>query len=237
MDIGKMVGDSFEYTKSGLWGNWVKWISLFICQVIFPLWGGYQWKIYRGESTIPSLEHWGEMFINGIKLIIVNIVYFLIPIIVFLVSGGLAIIGLAFTKANNPASIIPFIASLGIAIIISIVVFFIFALLALMANIRFARTDNFGEAFNFNAIMGHIGKIGWGSYIVALIVMFLILFVVAFAIIFIMAIIGILLALIPYIGPILMILLFLIVGILIGPFFGCWMARYITLIFDSAGTA
>ena len=70
---------------------------------------------------MPPIEHWGEMFINGIKLIIVNIVYFIIPIIVFLVSGGLAILSLAFTKANNPASIIPFIASLGIAVIISIV--------------------------------------------------------------------------------------------------------------------
>jgi len=232
-----MVGDSFEYTKVGLWGNWVKWISLFICQIIFPLWGGYQWKIYRGESTMPPLENWGEMFINGIKLMIVNFVYFVIPIIVFLISGGVAIVSLAFAKANDPASIISLIASLAIAIIISIVVFFIFALLALMANIRFARTDSFGEAFNFNAIMGHIGKIGWGSYIIALIVMFLILLVAAIAVVIVMLILGILLAIIPYIGPILMMLLFIIVAILIGPFFGSWMARYITLIFDSAGTA
>jgi hypothetical protein len=52
-------------------------------------------------------------------------------------------------------------------ILIGLVVFFIFSLIALMALIRFARTDNFWEAFNFSAIVAHIGKIGWVSYILA----------------------------------------------------------------------
>ena len=47
-----------------------------------------------------------------------------------------------------------------------------------MGAVRFARTDSFGEAFNFSAILAHIGRIGWGPYIVALIVLMVVIGVI-----------------------------------------------------------
>ena len=232
-----MVGDSFEYTKNGLFGDLTRWFLLFICQVFYPLWMGYQWKIYQGKSPMAPLENWIEMLINGVKLIIVNFVYLLIPIIVFVVSGGLAVVNLLISNPDNPVAIISAVTALAVAIVISIVVLFIFSLLGIIANIRFARMDSFGEAFNFNAILEHLRKIGWGSYILALIVLFLVLLIAAIIAMVLFLILGIILALIPFIGPFITLLEFIIVLILIGPFFGVWGARYITMIYDSIENA
>ena len=225
MNYGSMLGDSFDYTKNGLLGNWGKWLLLFISMVIFPLWMGYQWKIYQGESRAPVLNDWVGMFINGIKLTVVSIIYFLIPMIVFMVVGGAGIfMGAA---ADNPG-----VGAL-IGILIGLVVFFIFSLIALMALIRFARTDNFGEAFNFSAIVAHIGKIGWVSYILALIILWVVVGVGVLVFALVTSVISLILALIPFVGWILALILDVILAILIGPFVGVFTTRYITHIYDS----
>jgi len=123
---------------------------------------------------------------------------------------------------------------MGLGMIISMIVYFLFSLIAIMALIRFARTDSFGEAFNVSGILAHIGKIGWVNYILALIVMWIVLFVAVMIFIIAMGIVSIVLALIPIVGWLLSLLLILIVAILIGPFIGVFEARYLTLIYDSA---
>jgi hypothetical protein len=85
--------------------------------------------------------------------------------------------------------------------------------------VRLGRTQRFGEAFNISAIVDTIRRIGWGNYIVALIVLLLLSFVY-------MAIIG-LFNRIPFIGW--LIWLFLLVPWTI------FFARYITLLYESAG--
>jgi hypothetical protein len=76
-----------------------------------------------------------------------------------------------------------------------------------------------GEAFNFNAILDHIGKIGWGSYIIALLAIFIVAGIIAF-----------ILSAIPFIGTLLV--------LIVAPALTIFVARYITLIYDSvpAGT-
>ncbi|NLA39577.1 MAG: DUF4013 domain-containing protein [Methanomicrobiales archaeon] len=225
MNYGSMIGDSFEYTKDGLFGNWGKWFLLFISMVIFPLWGGYQWKIYRGESRMPPLEGWVGMFIDGIKLIIVGIVYFIIPTIVFVILGGLGIFMGAATNSMGAGLI---------GVFVGLIFLFIFSLIAMMGLIRFARTDSFGEAFNFSAIIAHIGEIGWVSYIIALIILWLVIVVAVVIFSIAVGIISLILLLIPLVGWILAILLEIVIAILIGPFVGVFTTRYITHIYDGA---
>lgn len=213
MEYGSMLSNSLDYTKNGLWGNWGKWILLFISMIIFPLWFGFQWKIYKGESQLPPLENWGEMFINGIKLIVVGVIYFIVP---WIVSGILSMV------LGDVGTIIGFIVS------------FIFSLVAAMALIRFARTDSFGEAFNISAIIAYIGKIGWLNYILALIILWIVAVVAIIAFMIVVGIVSFILALIPVVGWLLALILIAIIGILIGPFVGVFEARYMTLIYDSA---
>lgn len=216
MEFGKMLGDSYEYTRNGLVGNWGTWLLLFVSMIIFPLWGGFQWKIYKGDSRLPALEGWVEMFVNGIKLFVVGIVYFIIPFIISLVlgSGGEA----AMTAGA----------------IISMIVYFLFSLIAIMALIRFARTDSFGEAFNVSAVLAHIGRIGWLDYILALLIVWIVLVVAVMIFLIALGIVSFILALIPLVGWLLALVLIAAVAVLIGPFIGVFEARYLTLIYDSA---
>jgi len=221
MDFGKTIGDSFEYAKEGLVGKWVNWLLLIISCIIFPLILGYIMRIFRGAPKAPELNEWGSMFIDGIKLFIVGLIYAIPLIIVALVVFGIAIFTGIFSMTavgqGNPAAIAGLIMTSLFGAIILAIVSIIIGLILATAIVRFARMDSFGEAFNFTAISNHIGKIGIGSYIIALIIMFIII-----------CIIESIIMMIPYIGMVLLLILY--------PAFALFEARYLTLLYDSAGS-
>jgi hypothetical protein len=219
MDFGKTVGDSFEYAKEGLAGKWTKWLLLLISCVIFPLIMGYMIRIYRGANPSPEPDDWGTMFIDGIKLFVVAIIYAL-PVIILEIaiigSAGLALFAGAANPSVNPGAFMGLLGAVIVGVIILLVVAIIVGLISTIANVRFARTGSFGEAFNFGAILAHIGRIGWITYIIALIIM-----------IVIVGIVEVVCMMIPFIGFILLLILL--------PVIILFSARYITLVYDSAG--
>jgi len=206
MDYGKMLSDSFSYAKGAVWGKWVRWILLVISTIIFPLILGYMVRIYSGVKPAPDVGNWVRTFIDGLKLIIIGIIY---SIPVFIVA---LIFGVPMSVATDPA------ATAGVGLLVMIIVGLLITLISTMGIIRFARKNSMGQAFAFGAILQHIGKIGWGSYILALIILWVVALVFGFIVV--------VLALIPFIGW--LILLFLYpVWIIFG-------ARYVTLIYESA---
>jgi hypothetical protein len=258
MEFGKLVGDSFEYAKEGLVGHWLKWILLIILTLLpvipillgvgvgvlailtapmmviptiaiaviiaiilaLPLMG-YMLRIYRGEKPAPEVNNWGLLFGDGLKLFVVYLIY-AIPIIIIgavvLGSAGMTLLITASQKTANPAAIMNLLGAVLFGIVILVIVAIIIWMLVASACVRLARTNSIGEAFNFGEIFHHIGKIGVVHYIVALIIMAVIVGIVMF-----------ILNLIPYIGSIL--------ALIIGPFFAVFQARYLCLLYDSAGTA
>jgi hypothetical protein len=217
MDYGNMVGEAFAYAKDGVWEKWNKWLMLIIATILLgiPLMG-YVMKILRGEKPAPEVADWGTLFVDGIKYIIVAFIY-AIPIIIveFLVLGA------AFMTAmsGNVAAMTGAIAGMLLGVVIIFILAIIIALFEMIGIVRLARTGSIGEAFNFSAILATIGKIGWVSYIIALIV-----FIVV-AIIF-----GIIVAILMMI-PILGLILYLC---LIAPF-ALFAGRYLCQVYDSAG--
>ncbi len=212
-----MVGDSFEYTKEAVVGKWVKWVLLVISLILLaiPLMG-YVMKILRGEKPAPEVDDWGTLIVDGIKYLIVGIIY-AIPVII--VMAILMVVGFGAAMTGDPTAIM---AGAGIALLGMLVVLVLAIIIGLFATIgivRFARTGSIGEAFNFSAILATIGKIGWGSYIIALIV--LIICGIVFGIV-----VGILM-MIPILG--MLIYLFLL------PPWYIFCARYICQLYDSAG--
>jgi hypothetical protein len=221
MDYGKIVGDSFDYAKEGLEGKWRKWFLLLISCIIFPLIMGYMMRIYRGATSAPEPDEWGSLFIDGIRLLVVGIIYALPVIILGIAILGSAGIVLFMEGANpytNPGVFIGLLGAIFIGVLILLVVAIIIGLFLTIASVRFARSGSFGEAFNFGAIIDYIGKIGWLSYLLAMVIL-----------VILVSIIKIILVTIPFIGIILLLLLL--------PFIILFATRYITLVYDSAGTA
>ncbi len=220
MEIGNLVTESFEYAKDALWGKWVRWLLLVISTIIFPLIGGYVMEIYKGEKPAPEPEQWVHLFVNGLILFIAGLIWAIPVFLVLLILGGASIFALVSGGIfTNPAAIAAGVGGIIIAILFAVILAFIISLIWTMGQVRLGRTERFGEAFNVSAILAIIRKIGWGDYIVALIILWLISFIY-------LAIIG-LFNQVPIIGW--LIWLFLLVPWIV------FYSRYITLIYESAG--
>lgn len=216
MDFGNMVGEAFGYAKEGLVGKWMKWILLLVATILLSLpLMGYSLKILRGEKPAPEVDGWVTLFIDGIKYLIICVIY-AIPLIIILALLMAPVLVAAMSGDTNAA-----MASIG-AFLIGLVIFVIVAifigLFEFIGIVRFARTGSMGEAFNFSAILETIGRIGWGTYIIALIIMGIII-----------GIIEVICSMIPVVG---MLLLFILM-----PFIVMFQARFICMLYDSAGTA
>jgi hypothetical protein len=220
LDFGELVSLSFHYAKEALWGNWMRWILLIISTIIFPLMGGYEMEIFKGKQPAPEPEQWVHLFINGLKLFVAGLIWAIPVIIVLLVLGGVSILALVSGGITmNPAAIAAGIGGVLFAILIAAILAIIIGLIWTMGQVRLGRTERFGEAFNVGAIMATIRKIGWGDYIVALIILWIISIVY-------LGIVG-LFGRIPYVG-------WLIWLILLPPWI-IFYARYVTVLYESAG--
>jgi hypothetical protein len=258
MDFGKLVEESFGYAKDGLVGHWVKWIVLIILALLpmipivvgivmgvvsimaapsmliptiiltiivalilsLPLMG-YELRIYRGATPAPEVDNWGLLFSDGFKLLVANIIYAIPIIIVGVVVFGSALLAIVMSSSkniSNPGALLGMFGAVLFGVIILAIIAFIIWLIVATACVRLARTNSVGEAFNFGEIFSHIGKIGWVNYIVALLVMGIIVGIVMF-----------ILQVIPYIGFILV--------LIVTPLIAIFQARYLCLLYDSAGTA
>jgi len=213
------VSESFGYANESLFGKWVRWIILIICSIIFPLMMGYSLRIMRGITPAPDPGEYVRMLIDGIKVILINIVYMIIPLIiggaVLVLTGGIGSLTMLGMDVSNPWAYMGlFMASFGLAFLVFFIVAFIFSLFGIIGVVRFARTGSMGEAFAFNEITQTVGKIGWVQYILALIVLCIILFVISMV-----------LGMIPVIGGIL--------NLIIAPYLSILIARYYSQLYDA----
>jgi len=209
MDYGKMLSDSFGYAKDAVWGKWVRWILLVISTIIFPLIMGYVVRIYSGAKPAPDVGNWVRTFIDGLKLFIIGIIY---SIPVFIVA---LIFGVPAAMVSDPMVAI---GTIGIGLLVMFIVGILVTLFSIIGIVRFARKNSMGQAFAFGAILQHIRKIGWGSYILALIILWVVALVFGF--------IAGLLAMIPFIGWLILLFLY--------PVWIIFVARYVALIYESA---
>ena len=162
------------------------------------------------ENQIPVLDP-VKNFIDGLKNLVVNIVYYIIPaILVFLISiiAGVYtntekfIMALNTTSVTNASaasmlSTVPadvtnaLFISIGIVAIIAFCLFVFFALLNVIAQARLAQTDNIVEAIDIRHVIHKISSIGWANYILFIILLLITIFVFGF--------VSALITLIPYV--------------------------------------
>ncbi len=142
----------------------------------------------------------------------VGLIYAIPLIVLYVILFGAS---LAMISSGSDTAAAAGFGTMMIGMLIVFVLGIVIALFEVIGAIRLARTDSIGEAFDFSAILAHIGRIGWGAYVVALVVV-----IVA------IGVIEVVLSIIPILGWILLLVLM--------PALYIFGARYITLLYDSA---
>lgn len=218
MEYRSMVRESFAYVREAVIGKWMQWLLLVIATILLclPLLG-YTLKVLRGEKPAPEVTDWGTLFVDGIRYAIVSIIWAIPCLIVFFF--GLWSVIATIALENNPEAALAALGGAAIYLVVFIILAVITGLLATIGIVRFARTGSMGEAFNFGAILETIGKIGWGTYILALIVLIIVQAIIS--------IITGLFNMIPMLGAIIQIVLIAPVTL--------FQARYICQLYDAAG--
>jgi hypothetical protein len=186
----------------------VYWAIIGIILLIAGLAVGFIVSGYLVSIVKSGIDHsesapefnWKGNLITGIKYLIVNIVYFIIPaIIVLIIAAATNLFGMAQTmfvkmweaSAAAPANttvvitdvvpqsmIVNFGTALAITSIVAFVLFVIFAIIQTMGESRLANTDNLGDALNIPEAFKDIGRIGYGKVIAVIILIFVIIAVI-----------------------------------------------------------
>jgi hypothetical protein len=193
---------------------------------------GYLVRILHGDRTMPEVTDYKHLFIDGIKFNIIQAIYLIPSIIIFgatvaiawLVCGGDSL-------SYNPSAWITIVLLAVLGLFLAGVIAIILGLLWVIGIVRFARTGGMGQAFKFREILTTIKKIGWGPYLIALIILvgILVVYSIAFGIISAIA------SIIPFVGIIFYLGLYLLERILT-PFVAAFLYRYISLLYDNAGS-
>jgi hypothetical protein len=191
-------------------------VAIILAVLLSAFYAGYQMKILRGDNPLPAVTGFSTLFNDGIRYLIIHVIYMIPAIIVFCVTVLPSVFSLmtAAMAGETPEAGAIVLGMIG-GILATIVIGFIIGLFSLIGLVRFSRTGVFNEAFNFGAIRETIGKIGWGTYIIALLVMGILVMIAS-----------VVPGLIPIVGG--------IFQIIITPFIGVFSMRYICLLYESA---
>jgi hypothetical protein len=142
---------------------------------------------------------------------IVNILWFIPAMLVFVIALALLIFGAVVAEES-----IGLMLAALLLLLVALVLVVITILYSILGNVRYARTGSIREGIRFSAITGTIRAIGWGTYIIALIV--LMLAGPVFGIIVFM------LAIIPYVGW--------VIQLVLNPLLSIFSAGFIARVYD-----
>ncbi|MCL2688055.1 MAG: DUF4013 domain-containing protein [Methanobrevibacter sp.] len=209
----------------------ISFILLFILSVIVF---GYALSITREtikneDGDIPALDLITNI-IDGIKVFVLRIVYYIIPAIVALIiafaTGAFnnlyRVLVLSFASGANPIPqdlLLSLVFSIIPVFFIGGIVLLIFSVLLLAAVAVLAETGSLMAAINMLDVFKKIGEIGWGSYIIWLIIYVILIFAIAMISAFFEAI--------PFVGIIIVLLFF-------RPYMEIFAARTLGLIYNES---
>ena len=177
---------------------------------------GYSMDVIKGGTehadTLPDFDY-VKQFVLGIKSLILNLIYFIIPAVLVIIVASATGLFSSFTEivyisidaianeTTNASMIIAaipkstmntFTNALSITLILGIILFILFSFLSFTAQVRFAKTGSGTEGLRFREILRDISKVG----LLKMIVTFIVIYIIALALVFVIGLIG----LIPYIG-------------------------------------
>ena len=181
-------------------------ILMIITIIIGFIVSGYQISIIKSginhDENAPSFD-WLNDLITGVKLTVVGIVYYIIPLIIVAIvawavdfpgkfmnifqEAGIAPQNLTAMVVNNTAPVLKipttaaasFVASIAFIYLVAFVLIVIFSFLLIMAEARLAKTGSLGKALNIIEAFKDIGRIGYGKVVSVVILSAAISFIIS----------------------------------------------------------
>jgi len=225
VDMSDNLNNSFAFARKLFsdFGRLVILIVLDIIPIVNLIVTGYASRVLKespGADSPPKLENYGDLFIDGLKIVIASIIYMLIPLI--LIAAGFGSFLAAMVTGGGPnfmwGGFTPaYMGLLGgtgvVLVLVGLLVAFVMLILLAAGIAHMIKTGKFGKAFAFGEILGIIGKIGWGKYLAWLIL-----------IVVLAAIVGAIAGAIPYVGW--------IIAAIIGPALAVFYFRSLGLLYS-----
>ena len=190
MSINENITDSLQYPIK----DWKKIITLGIILII-PIVNfiglGYYSRIIKSTLTgldeVPDFEGIEELFVDGIKIFIICIIYSIIPLIFYAFSVIFArseTVTSATTTSSIFSSYLPGLTGIPLVfLILAVILTLIISIFAYIGLANMIYHDNeIGAALRYSEILDIIATIGWRNYILWWIVLTLIIIVAGFII-------------------------------------------------------
>ena len=179
-------------------------ICFILAIVVALIISGYQLSILKSgidhDENAPGFE-WKKNLIEGIKLLVVNIVYFIIPAIIISIVALITnipgqIMDITQKAALSPANatavanstgqlttvsqsaMASLFGSIAITGVIALILIIIFAFIATMGESRLANTGSLSEALNIVESAKDITRIGIGKVIAVILLMIIVVAVI-----------------------------------------------------------
>lgn len=177
-------GDALTYPTNR--ADWVKtvaiggilsffWFLLFVPVLVVS---GYIARVIgatlTGETEPPTFGDWGSLFVEGLKVFVVGLVYMIVPIAVWAVTVGGSILSMATgTEGGAAAGIGGLLVGMALYFVLSLV----FGYFAAVGIVNFVREGRIGAAFDVGVLtsVGLTGEfaVAWlGAVVVYLVVGF-----------------------------------------------------------------
>ena len=180
LDIYK---DSLEYSAKDWKTLVILGVFAFLSFLLIPafLITGYNYRvintavhgIINGRDPLPGFDDIIEMFIDGVKVFIVQIVYLIVPAVVFLIFALLA------SQLTDVLSAVVMLIGCLLTFVVGIAA----CLMAQIGVCHMAYNDGaFSKAFEINEIKGVIDEIGWSTCIATYLGLIIITVVIAFVV-------------------------------------------------------
>jgi len=172
VDIGEIVSDAIKY-PSQKWGKIIILGIILIIPIVNFIGLGYLFRVlkatFAGIDDVPEFDEAGELFIDGLKILVVGIVY---AIPVFIIGAIISLIfGVSAGSTVSSFDMFAILAGSLVYVILAIIIGLIESIA--IANMALYEGE-LGAAFKFSEVMDRISAIGWGKYIIWYIVMILI---------------------------------------------------------------
>lgn len=201
MNIREIIGEAIKYPASN-WRKLITLGVLFLLVSSLPLFGGflsapplvlivvslilmliplffiigYVLRVLKttiaGFDELPEFDGLGRMFIGGLKVSIVVVIYMIIPWLIMDIGPFIA-------HANPTIS--------SITGLVGVIMAIIFLLLLTIAIAHMAANDQLRAAFRIREVLDAISRIGWGKYIIWYIIVGIMVWIISFTLNFIIS--------------------------------------------------